>query len=658
MKKITSAFYGEKDKYNNVYDILINIVKDGKKIQVSNKVFGDPIPGTVKKLIIHYDDGSISNFKENSFIVLNNDGEIELNVMQNIHNHEHNHECDFYKCLDFIGCDIKYVGNHLSLEELASLAKSDETCVGFNTLGFLKYFIDVNNLNPTKYYTKETDGLYVFNKRCGGGESNLYTLADKYRLDKTITYGHNYIPTYHKYFKTRKNSTKKILEIGIGCLEEGQMIHMTNYKYKTGNSLRMWRDYFPNANVCGIDIFEKAMFSEERITTMVADQSNSDDLLKVMNAIGCGSDIDIIIDDGSHQLAHQVFSFMFLEKYLSKHGIYVIEDISSNNMSGFSDLSVFPEEFKCYLKSNYNISCIDSRGPHNNYNDVMCVFEKKYPIVYIDGISGLSNNIFQVFTAVHYAEKYNAKIILNNTSNVLHYGTSDKFGRNISRRVNGVKQSYLNTILNKFDAVSNTSDKTHVLYNDCFTTNKIELNNSDIKLFISGYCQNIELFYEYGNKLFNYLNLSDESIHEYVSNKYPMNSSNKNIMLGVRIGDDFKGTKITKNSYTHALKTLINSEDEDKYHIYVLADVPNDWKNMIDESYLPNVTFVNEDDIVQIYVGLRCNHFICSESTYHYIISFLAHLKDQSKKVLIFEDTDITNRCLSNILTEWIRIKY
>ena len=655
MKKITFASYGEKDKYNNVYNILLNVIKDGRKIKVSNDIFGDPIPGTVKKLIIHYDDGSISNFKENSFIALNNDGEFELNiVMQNIHNDE----CDFYKCLDFFGCDIKHVGSDLSVEELAFLAKSDETCIGFNTLGFLKYFIDVNNLNPTNYYTKETDGLYVFNKRCR--ESNLYTLADKYRLDKTKTYGHNYIPTYHKYFKTRRNSTKKILEIGIGCLEEGQMMHMINYKYKTGNSLRMWRDYFPNASIYGIDIFEKAMiFEEERITTMVVDQSSPDDLLKVVNTIGSGSDIDIIIDDGSHQLAHQIFTFMFLEKYLSKHGIYMIEDISSSNISGFSDLSIFPQDFKCYLQKNYNISCIDSRGLHNNYNDVMCVFEKKYPIVYIDGISGLSNNIFQVFTAIHYAEKYNAKIILNNTSNVLHYGTSDKFGRNISRRVNGVKQSYLNTLLNKFDSVSDTSDKTHVLYNDCFTKNKIELNNPDIKLLIGGYCQNIELFYEYGEKLFNYLNLTDESIHEYVSNKYPMNSSNKNIMLGIRIGDDFKGmTKITKNSYTDALKTLINYEDEDKYHIYVLADVPNDWKNMIDESYLPNVTFVNEDDVVQIYVGLRCNHFICSESTYHYIIAFLAYLKDESKKVLIFEDTDITNRCLSNILTEWIRIKY
>lgn len=654
MKKIVSAVYGEQDNYVDVYDILIHLIKDGKKIKVSNEVFGDPIPGVVKNIIIRYDDGSILKMKENSVIFLNNNDNhigLESSVIQYIHDDEYY----FYNSLDFIGCDIKYVGNHLSVEELALLAKNDETCVGFNTLGFLKYFIDINNLSPTRYYMSATDGLYILNKKCK--EVNLYTMAYKYHLDKIITYGHNYIPTYHKYFKTRRNSTKKLLEIGIGCIEEGQMVHMIKHEYKTGNCLRMWRDYFPNAMVCGIDIFEKAMIFEERITTMVADQSSPDDLLKVINRIG--SDIDIIIDDGSHQVAHQVFTFMFLEKYLNKHGIYVIEDISGSNLSKFSDLSIFPEDFKSYLKMNYNISCIDTRGLHNNYDDIMCIFEKKYPVVYIDGIGGLANNIFQIFTAVHYAEQYNAKIILNDTSNLLNYGSSDKFGRNVSRKVNGVKQSYLSTLFNNFDTISDTSDKTHVLYNDCLTKNKIELNNSEIKLLISGYCQNIELFYEYGKKLINYLNLSDDSIHDYVNTKYPMNSSNKNIMLGVRIGDDFSHMKkLTRKSYTSALKTLINTEDEDHYHIYILADVPNDWKNMIDESYLPNVTFVDEDDIVQIYLALRCNHFICSESTYHYIIALLAYLKDESKKVLIFEDTDITNRCLSHILKDWIRIKY
>jgi len=569
----------------------------------------------------------------------------------NIIRHINNDKYTFYKGLDFPGYDIKYVGNNLSLENLALLAKKENVCEGFNTLGFLKYFIDINKLTPSKYYNKETDGLYVDTRKY----TNLYFLAEKYRLDKIITYGHNYIPTYNKFFNTRKNSTKKILEIGIGCIEEGQMIHMLNHKYVTGNSLRMWRDYFPNAKICGIDIFEKAMISEERIMTMVADQSDSEALLKVIDNFG--SDIDIIIDDGSHQIAHQVFTFMFLEKYLNNHGIYVIEDISSQHISAFSDLSIFPENFRSYLKKNYNFSCIDTRGAHNNYNDIMCVFEKKYPIVYINGISGLANNIFQIFSAIPYAEEYNAKIILNNTSEILHYGTSDKFGRNVSRTINGVKQSYLNTIFNKFDTTYDISDKTHVVDNDCFTKNKLELNNPDMKLLITGYCQNIELFYKHSDRLFDYLNLSDETIINYVNYKYPMDSSIKNIMLGIRIGNDFKHMKkLTKNSYTNALKKLIKSDD--KYHIYILADVSKDWVNFIDEEYLSNTTFIDEDDIVQIYLGLRCNNFICSESTYHYIISLLAFLKDKSKKVFIFDDTDITNRCLSHILKEWISVKY
>lgn len=95
--------YGEKDKYNNVYDILISVINNRKKIKVSNDKFGDPIPGTVKKLIVHYDDGSVSIFKENSFIFLNNYGALELIVIQNIHTD--NDECHFYKCLDLFGCD-------------------------------------------------------------------------------------------------------------------------------------------------------------------------------------------------------------------------------------------------------------------------------------------------------------------------------------------------------------------------------------------------------------------------------------------------------------------------------------------------------------------------------------------------------------------------
>ena len=46
----------------------------------------------------------------------------------------------------------------------------------------------------------------------------------------------------------------------------------------------------------------------------MADQSNEQDLKSVIDKIN--SPLDIIIDDGSHQGEHQVFSFTYLHKYL------------------------------------------------------------------------------------------------------------------------------------------------------------------------------------------------------------------------------------------------------------------------------------------------------------------------------------------------------
>jgi len=36
---------------------------------------------------------------------------------------------------------------------------------------------------------------------------------------------------------------------------------------------------------------------------------------------------DIIIDDGSHEPSHQIFTFKELNSFLNVHGTYVIEDV-------------------------------------------------------------------------------------------------------------------------------------------------------------------------------------------------------------------------------------------------------------------------------------------------------------------------------------------
>ena len=69
---------------------------------------------------------------------------------------------------------------------------------------------------------------------------NLIEIGKKYPSSKNIS---GFIQLYEKYFSTLKNSKINILEIGV----EG------------GDSLRIWREYFTNANICGIDIDKKCI---------------------------------------------------------------------------------------------------------------------------------------------------------------------------------------------------------------------------------------------------------------------------------------------------------------------------------------------------------------------------------------------------------------
>ena len=131
--------------------------------------------------------------------------------------------------------------------------------------------------------------------------------------------------------------------------------------------------------------------------------------------------------------------------------------------------------------------------------------------------------------------------------------------------------------------------------------------------------------------------------------------SKKNIMLGIRIGDDFKHmTKITSNSYKKALNNLVNEED-DNYNLLIISDSQNIDK-MLDFNIKGRVIYINEDDITQINAGLLCENFILSESTFHYWIAFLKNSFNKNINVVCFNNTDLTNRNL--VLNNWIKIDY
>jgi hypothetical protein len=92
----------------------------------------------------------------------------------------------------------------------------------------------------------------------------------------------------------------------------------------------MWADYFPNAEIHGIDIADLRHNQSDRIKIHVCDQSNTEKLISIFELNNLRP--NIIIDDGSHKIHHQQGTLAALFKFLAPGGIYVIEDIVQFNL--------------------------------------------------------------------------------------------------------------------------------------------------------------------------------------------------------------------------------------------------------------------------------------------------------------------------------------
>lgn len=154
------------------------------------------------------------------------------------------------------------------------------------------------------------------------GLTELCRLAEYHGTDKAGFY----TPFYDLLFRDRREKVYKVLEIGIGTVHA--MSHVPGYK--PGASLRMWRDYFPNAEIFGLDNDRAVMDAPlgERIIAFHCDQSSGDELENVLPHLGLGGKFDLIVDDGSHNPEDQFLTFRILSRLLDSRGLYVIEDIS------------------------------------------------------------------------------------------------------------------------------------------------------------------------------------------------------------------------------------------------------------------------------------------------------------------------------------------
>lgn len=133
---------------------------------------------------------------------------------------------------------------------------------------------------------------------------------------------HGYTPYYDRHLQGRLEEPLKILELGV----------------LRGESLHLWADAFPNAEIYGVDINIRAK-NTDRIKILECDERN----LKKLDALGREyGPFDMIVDDALHIPDPQRDAFNTLWPHVNEGGVYVLEDYHINYMKKFEKKSAMP----------------------------------------------------------------------------------------------------------------------------------------------------------------------------------------------------------------------------------------------------------------------------------------------------------------------------
>jgi hypothetical protein len=187
-----------------------------------------------------------------------------------------------------------------------------------------RYFRDTVNKNFIfhafsygQFLNRTIDTAYhtIFNIPIPQGEQ-LLDIVKYYATDKHST--HKYFElVYNDIFRPLKEECKIFMEIGV----------------YDGESMKLWRDYFVNAEIVGIEKNFHNSFQKlgdtprDRMTFIYGDQSKEEDLIKISQQYPV---VDVIMDDGSHMMRDQQITLAKLFKSVKPGGVYVLEDLHTS----------------------------------------------------------------------------------------------------------------------------------------------------------------------------------------------------------------------------------------------------------------------------------------------------------------------------------------
>jgi len=129
----------------------------------------------------------------------------------------------------------------------------------------------------------------------------------------------HFFDIYDKHFARLRGQPIRLLEIGIN----------------KGGSMELWREYFgPDCELHALDIDPNIRdVVEDNVIVHIGSQGDPAFLHSVALEHG---PFDLIIDDGSHLMHHQIATFENLYPYMSDQGIYVVEDAFTSYWSEYN----------------------------------------------------------------------------------------------------------------------------------------------------------------------------------------------------------------------------------------------------------------------------------------------------------------------------------
>jgi len=148
---------------------------------------------------------------------------------------------------------------------------------------------------------------------------SLYEIGLSTGTDKATQ--HKYCDFYEKHLTGLFDKSISLLEIGVW----------------KGESLRIWKEYFQTGNIYAIDIDPTVLISEDRISTILCDQTNRQSLLTIFDKI----EFDIIVDDGGHKMDQQQISIGSLFTRLKPGGFYLLEDLHTSLWEGYRNFEPY-----------------------------------------------------------------------------------------------------------------------------------------------------------------------------------------------------------------------------------------------------------------------------------------------------------------------------